>query len=443
MNFMKKIWASGVSEDSLPYLNRLMVYDDIDADRHLVDYEVLTLTAYHLQIMKQGIIPQHESIQILHALWEIYASSPDLDADLEDVHGNIEAMVLELAGDSGKNLRLFLSRNEQIQTDILLFTRDHLLKVALKCAATAEVITARREKVMGVMPGFTHYRQGMVISPVTYLDYMASIFFFRAKKILDVFKANETLPLGYGSGFGSLSGVNFQAVAAYLGLKKGDVNPMYEASHRGIDELNSIFELSLLMLDISRISQDFILMSGDEMPVFSLPTGFTTGSSLMANKRNPDFLEMIQGYAAEIAGRMTGGLMTLISKSSGYHRDFQIIKKNLMDSFLRVEDILDASAHFFAGVEFNREKSCSIVQNSSFATSNAQRLFLNGKTWKDSYAAVGEMLKSGQRLDEIAPEEIRSIDSEMIRELKSEIISIRDTMEKHYTDIMAEAHSKQ
>ncbi|MCL5880996.1 MAG: lyase family protein [Candidatus Thermoplasmatota archaeon] len=440
---MKKIWASGASGDSLPSLNRLMVDDDIDADRHMVDYEILALAAYHLQILKQGLIPRDESIRILHALAEIYSTEPDLNADLEDVHGNIEAMVLEKAGDSGKNLRLFLSRNEQIQTDILLFTRDHLLNIAWKCADIAEIILARRDKIKGVMPGYTHYRQGMAISSVTYMDYLSSLFYNRSKKLLDALHGNETLPLGYGSGFGSLSGVDFREVARSLGLKRGDENPMYLASQRGMDELNSIFQLSLVMLELSRISQDFILMSGDEIPVFSLPSGFTTGSSLMANKRNPDFLEMTQGYAAEIAGKISGVMMTLISKSSGYHRDFQIVKKDLLDAFFLLEDILEAAGHFFSGIEFNQNGSRTIVQNSSYATSNAHKLFSAGRTWKDSYGAVGEMVRNGQTLEEIDPEEIRSMNTDLVQGLKLEISDLKNSIEQNFLDIIAEARSTQ
>jgi argininosuccinate lyase len=440
---MKKIWASGASDDSLPYLNRLMVDDDIRTDRNMVDYEVLSLVAYHLQIMKQDLIPRYESVRILHALAEIYSTDPDLSADLEDVHGNVEAMVIEKAGVSGKNLRLFLSRNEQIQTDILLFTRHHLLNIAWECAGIAEIILAKRDEIKGVMPGYTHYRQGMAVSSVTYMDYLASIFYNRSKKMLDALHGNEILPLGYGSGFGSLSGVDFKEVASLLGLKRGDVNPMYLASQRGMDELNSIFQLSLMMLELSRISQDFILMSGDEMPVFILPAGFTTGSSLMANKRNPDFLEMTQGYAAEIAGKISGVIMTVISKSSGYHRDFQLVKKELVDSFLLAEDILAAAGRFFSGIEFNPKGSRSIVQNSSYATANAHKLFREGKTWKDSYSAVGEMVRNGKTLEEIDPEEIRSINNDLIHGLKTEIMDLKDSTMQHYLDIIAQARTVQ
>lgn len=440
---MRRIWAGGASADSLPYLDRIMVDDDIDADRHMVDYEILALAAYHLQIMKQGLIPRDESVQILHALAGIYSTHPDLDAGLEDVHGNVEAMVLEKAGEAGKNLRLFLSRNEQIQTDILLFTRDHLLNVAWQSAGIADIILAKREKIKGVMPGYTHYRQGMAISAVTYMDYLASIFYNRSKKIIDAFHDNENLPLGYGSGFGSLSGVDFREVAISLGLKRGDENPMYAASQRGINELDSIFQISLIMLELSRISQDFILLSGDEMPVFSLPPGFTTGSSLMANKRNPDFLEMTQGYTAEIAGKISGAMMAIISKSSGYHRDFQMIKKNLMDSFFTVEDILEAFGHFFTGIGFNQKEASRIVQNSSYATANALKLFREGNMWKDSYSAVGEMVRNGKTLKEIDPEEIRSITPDLIHELKSEISDLRTSTRQHYLRIIDESRSMQ
>ncbi|HKJ96632.1 MAG TPA: lyase family protein, partial [Thermoplasmataceae archaeon] len=178
-----------------------------------------------------------------------------------------------------------------------------------------------------------------------------------------------------------------------------------------------------LLLNISRISQDLIMFSGDEMPVFTLPEGFVTGSSLMANKRNPDFLEMVQGYTSEIIGKFNSLLGMVANKSSGYHRDFQISKKILVNIFQRVKMILDPLPDFFSGLTVNSGAAGLSIKNSSYATANAKAMFSLGASWKDSYSQVGKRILEGEKLDEIKPGSILSVDESDIRAVEDSVES--------------------
>lgn len=438
---MPKIWNGGASEDADPDLNRLMVDEDIRVDSRLLKYELLTLMAYHIQMSKQNIIPASDSANIARSLLEIYNNPITLDADLEDVHGNVEEQVMKNAGKSGENLRIFLSRNEQSHSDIVLYKRDMLIEIADLCLRIAASIKDRREETNGLMPGYTHYRQGMVISAATYMDYVSSIFLDLAEKSISKAEQAVVLPFGYGSGFGPLTNVDFNGVASLLGMTRPDANPMFLASKRGMDEIDLLFFLSEIMINFSRISQDLIIFSSDDLPLFALPSGFTTGSSLMANKRNPDFLEMVQGYTAQVMGHLNSALMIVINKSSGYHRDFQLTKKFAINSLETVYEILEKSIIFFKGLTFNTEFSRSVIKNSSYATANALTRFQSGMTWKEAYTSVGEAVRNGERLQDMPPSEFLTVTDGKINDLSNRISSVRKNIKDCVNRIIRDTES--
>lgn len=418
---MVKIWSGGASREGDNGIDDLMVGDDTDIDRSFVKYEAMTLLAYHIQVSRQKLIPSEDSRKILSSLVSAINEGITLSKELEDVHGNIEYYVLNKTGDSGKNLRLFLSRNEQIHTDILLFGKHELLGMAIMSAEISKALLDKRKTLDGVMPGYTHYRQGMVISLKSYFDYFASVFLESAVDLAATSERIRSVPFGYGSGFGSLSDADFGKVSELLGLEPETRNPQYLSLRRGMDEADLVYPLLKLLINVSRISHDLIMFSGDEMPIFKLPDGFVTGSSLMANKRNPDFLEVIQGYTSEAIGNFNSLMNMIANKSSGYHRDFQISKKIMVSIFRRVASILAPLPDFFSRIAVDPAQSRLLVKNSSYATANAKAIFSGGATWRDAYGNVGERILRGEKLDEIAPDDLITISEKDVESLISNI----------------------
>ena len=433
---MPKIWAGGASANSSRSLDRLMVEDDITVDRHLVRYEILVLLAYHIQIYREKIIPETESSRICSVLLDLYRAQPPLIAELEDVHGNVESAVLQKDRTAGGNLRIFLSRNEQSHSNIVLFRKERYLSIAKKCIEISSIITSRLDDFRGILPGYTHYRQAMPITSATYMDYAASIFLEESMRFLHAADGEGIFPFGYGSGFGSPIGVDADKIAQFFGMKHPPGNPIYYASNRGIEEADMLYSLSHLLIRISRLMQDLIVLSGDEAPIFRLPDGFTTGSSLMANKNNPDFLEMIQGYAGEMVGRLNASMTIAMNKSTGYHRDFQISKKLAIESVVLTEEILDRLCEFFASLELNPETAANVLQNAAYTTSNAVSLFRRGLSWKEAYAEAGRRVREGVILDEIPPGDRISTDEEKIAEARDMIAKAITSFEEHVTNII-------
>jgi argininosuccinate lyase len=272
----------------------------------------------------------------------------------------------------------------------------------------------------------------MPVAIRTYYDYIASVMVALSQETLEVTGSlMEESPFGYGSGFGSMSPVDFNAVAKSLGFKRHMENPIYGSFLRGMDDLDVIYVLEKAMISVSRIAQDMIVYSSGEHSFIKLPDGFTTGSSLMANKRNPDFLEMIQGYTSLALAGHTATASILENKSSGYHREFQISKDRTMDLLLTCEKIFRHFDTFLSQVIVDENEGKAAMDNSIFATGEAKKIFRSGKTWKESYRQVGDMIRSGQKFNAYDPPVFESVSNKILDDTSDAIEKLADGIRKN------------
>ena len=429
---IEKIWNGGASKDTGDDITDIMTAEDTIRDSLLLDYEVLSLLAYHIQIYNQSLIPEEDSKSILKSLLSLLHKSMVINPEFEDVHGYVEAMVGEISGKPYENLRIFLSRNEQSHTDIRMFQADHLLNISRLTLKVAETAHKKGMEASGSIPGHTHYRQAMPVAIRTYYDYIASVMVALSQETLEMTGSlMEESPFGYGSGFGSMSPVDFNAVAKSLGFKRHMENPIYGSFLRGMDDLDVIYVLEKTMISVSRIAQDMIVYSSGEHSFIKLPDGFTTGSSLMANKRNPDFLEMIQGYTSLALAVHTATASILENKSSGYHREFQISKDRTMDLLLTCEKIFRHFDTFLSQVIVDENEGKAAMDNSIFATGEAKKIFRSGKTWKESYRQVGDMIRSGQKFNSYDPPIFESVSNKILDDTSDAIEKLADGIRKN------------
>jgi argininosuccinate lyase len=437
---IEKIWSGGASEDTGNDITDIMTVEDTIKDSLLLDYEVLSLLAYHIQIYKQSLIPEEDSRSILKSLLSLLQKNVVINPEFEDVHGYVEAMVGEISGKPFENLRIFLSRNEQSHTNIRMFQADHLLNVSRLTLKIAETTHEKGMESSGSIPGHTHYRQAMPVAIRTYYDYIASVMVALSQETLELANSlMEESPFGYGSGFGSMSPVDFTAVVQSLGFERHMGNPIYGSFLRGMDDLGVLYVLEKAMISISRIAQDMIIYSSGEHPFIKLPDGFTTGSSLMANKRNPDFLEMIQGYSSMAIAGHTATASILGNKSSGYHRELQISKDRTMDSLLMCEKIFRHFNTFLSQVIVEEKEGKVAMENDIYATGEAYRIFSSGKTWKESYRKVGDMIRSGQKFNTYEPPIYEFVNKKILDEASEAIENFANTIRKNREAIVETA----
>jgi argininosuccinate lyase len=425
-----KIWSGSAAPESGNDAYRIMLEKDINVDKYLVSYEILSLMAYNLNIYKKSIIETSESKETLRELLSLYQKEVSLNPDLEDVHGNIESRAIEDTHGSAKNMRMFLSRNEQVHTDVNFFLMDMLVEYEKIIYNT--LLGMQSVKQNGIMPGYTHYRQGMPITFQTYMDFIKNIFVYNFNNIDSVINELREMPLGYGSGFGSMSDVDFGEVASYIDMKKDIKNPLFSFMLYSDNYIKVLSCISSFLIDISRIFQDMIIFSGDEMKIIELPAGYVTGSSLMPNKVNPDFLEIFQGYAAKSIALMNLLYSGTINKTTGYHRDFQISKDEILPFMIELKGVLNGFPELFSGIRFNKEASEKIIGNSIYATYNSKLNFSKNGNWKESYKMTGDMIKSGKTLKSYMPKDINTYDNfEFVKKIvENNIFSIDRGKEK-------------
>lgn len=434
-----KIWKGGASRADGPDLSSLMTREDNSIDQNLVDYEILGLLAYHIELAKAGVLPPKESGNIVSALLNLQDKSLAMTGDYEDVHSLVEDKVNSFTG-SGSNLRVFLSRNDQSHYDIRSFYLDSLLELSQKMVEICGKLHGTLGKSPGYMPGYTHYRQAMPLSISTYFDYLGAMFLeFSKEAILLYNKLSKYCPLGYGSGYGSAVKVDESSLARMLGFEEPYLNPVMGASYRGLDEVDIASYESKLMLFISRVAQDFILFSSDEFGFLKLPDGFTTGSSLMPNKRNPDFLEMLEGYASESLGVLTSAISILMNKGLGYHREFQLSKDKVIRFTGKVSEILDALHQMISSTGIDQDKSKKLVQNATNATMEAYGLFTSGTPWKEAYRIVGSKLVNGEKLGSFEPEPSTTLTDIAIEDVRKNVANLKKSRRELKLKIIKEA----
>lgn len=418
---MKRIWSGGISTEGGPELSELMTREDNSIDGLLVEYEIRGLIAYHIELSKSGVLKRDVSEHIIAGLIKLLDSGLKMEDGYEDVHSLVEDKLKEVTP-AGSNLRVFLSRNDQSHHDIRSLYIDALLEISLKLVDIADTLNVKFRDSAGFMPGYTHYRQAMPVSISTYFDYIATLLLqYSGDAMALSTKLSEFCPLGYGSGYGSAINVDLHSLATRLGYEKSYKNPVSGASTRGMDDLEVMFQVSRIMTFLSRIAQDFILFSSEEFGFLKLPDGYTTGSSLMPNKRNPDFLEMVQGYASESLGVLFSSFSIMINKETGYHREMQISKDSVISFLSRLVLILEAFNGLATGMSVDGMKSSELIENSTNATMEAFSLFTGGIQWKDAYVAVGNKLRNGEKINSHDPVPMLSDSPELSGELRKAI----------------------
>ncbi len=438
----KKIWSGGLSDESGPDLSGVLSTEDNKVDGHLVRYELLSLIAYHTELSKQGITSPHKFSGIMGALLDLYSKPPMMSNEFEDVHSMVQAKMGEKTNLSG-DLRIFLSRNDQVHTDIRMFYTDVLLDLSRQLLECAVSLKDNTKVVSGYMAGHTHYRQAMPVSFSTYFDHVSALLLELAEsasRLSSHFTGD--CPLGYGSGFGSPVPVEMDRVAVMLGFEHCFSNPLTGSSKRGSDDLEVAMLNARVFTSLSRIAQDLILFSSDEFGFIKLGKGYTTGSSLMPNKRNPDLLEMIQGYASEALGIVTTSLSVMMNKGSGYHREFQLSKDKVMTFSAQSPDILGAFAGLLGTIRIDASHAEDMVLNSTHATMDAYDAYSSGMDWKEAYTSTGEKLKAGRQISKHPPRDYSSTTKEMILKKMAEVDTIKEGRERIFLSVIDDAKSQ-
>ena len=368
----------------------------IDYDRRLYKQDIAGSIAHAKMLAKQGIISQEDAAQITQGLQTIETEIRDdkfpWDSALEDLHMNIESRLHTLIGSTAGRLHTARSRNDQVAVDLRLYTKTTIVELVkgLRGVQRALVDLAARHQDV-VMPGYTHLQRAQ---PVLFAHHMLAYFEMFQRDIgrfQDCHQRTDVMPLGSGA----LAGVAYQTdrefLAVELGFSKISANSMDAVSDRDF-VVEFLAAASVCMMHFSRMSEELVLWSSGEFGFIRLSDDFTTGSSIMPQKRNPDFAELARGKTGRVYGDLIGLLTTLKGLPLTYNRDLQEDKEGFFDAADTLTTTLDVFQGMLPGMKLNEERVSSLAGESQMlATDLADYLVGKGMPFREAHGIMREL----------------------------------------------------
>jgi argininosuccinate lyase len=394
---MSRLWDKGSPLDER--VLRYTAGEDHALDNRLVEYDVRASIAHAEMLHAQGLLPAADLDAIRRGLTEIAAEHARGEwrvlLEHEDGQTALENLLTARIGEAGKRVHLGRSRNDQVLTALRLYLRDAVdaLHAAASSAAQALDDLAAREKDVE-LPGYTHMQQAMPSSVALWAGGFAAELRDDMEGLQQVQRRLLKSPLGSAAGYGSPNlPIDREATRAKLGFSSAQ-NPVTAVQlSRGKAEAQLLFEISLVMQDVGRLASDLLLFYTQEFSFVELPDAFTTGSSIMPQKRNPDVFELIRGRSATAQACLIEVMGIVAKLPSGYQRDLQLIKVPLFRGVDLCLDTLAILAAALAGVKFRRDRIR--LDPSIHAAAQANELVVKeGISFREAYRRIGEKLKS-------------------------------------------------
>ena len=390
--------------------------ESISYDRRLYAYDIQGSIAHARMLGRQGIIPQPEADKIIAGLQQVKLEIEQgkfvFKTELEDIHMNIEARLTEIIGEAGARLHTGRSRNDQIATDERLYLRDECEQLAelLHNLQGALLALAQRHPDV-IMPGFTHLQHAQVVLFAHHLLAYVEMFERDRERLQDARQRINRLPLGVGAIAGSTLPLDRHAVAQELGFDELLYNSMDAVADR--DCLAEMLAcLAIIAMHISRFAEDIIVWYSQEFAFIEIGDAFTTGSSLMPQKKNPDVAELARGKTGRVYGHLLALLTTLKGLPLSYNRDLQEDKEGLFDAIDTVKHSLAVFTAMLASVKPRRERMLEAASDSFLmATDLAEWLVRQGLPFREAHHQVGRFvaacLARGQQLHEASLEQMQ------------------------------------
>ena len=411
-----KLWAGRFQKETDSLVNDFN--SSVSFDARMYREDIAGSIAHAAMLGKQGIIEEHEAEKIIDGLKAILA---DIDAggvefsdDNEDIHMNMEVMLTNRIGDTGKRLHTARSRNDQVAVDFRLYVKKQIPVIIGMILDLEKVLLKKAEaNLETVMPGYTHLQRAQ---PTTFAHYMmayANMLKRDVTRFEDCLERMDECPLGAGALATSTYPVDRFQTAGALGFRKPVDNSMDAVSDRDY-AIEFLSACSLLMMHLSRFSEEIILWCSWEFKFIELDDAYSTGSSIMPQKKNPDVAELVRGKT----GRVYGSLITLLTVMKGlplaYNKDMQEDKECVFDAIDTVEMCLPVFAAMLDTLTV-RPKNMARAASGGFinATDCADYLVRKGMPFRDAYMIVGRLvnmcIKSGDTLDTLPLKDFQSV----------------------------------
>jgi len=393
-----KLWEKSTKVDQ--EIERFTIGKDAEMDLFLAKYDVLGSMAHITMLESIGLLTKVELDQLLVELKKIYKLAEDdqfeIEEGIEDVHSQVELILTRNLGGTGKKIHSGRSRNDQVLLDLKLFTRSAIRDVFSETKELFDVLLEQSERYKSVlMPGYTHLQIAMPSSFGLWFGAYAESLIDDLQVLLSAFKVCNRNPLGSAAGYGSSFPLNRQMTSDLLGFDGLNYNVVYAQMGRGKMERTVAFALASIAGTISKLAFDSCLFTSQNFGFIKLPAQFTTGSSIMPHKKNPDVFELTRAKCNRIQNlpqQITGIIGNL---PSGYFRDLQIIKEIFIPSFSELLDCLKMTSAMMSQIEVNTHILDDDKYLNIFSVEEVNNRTLSGTPFRDAYKEVGLEIEAG------------------------------------------------
>ncbi len=413
---MAQLWGGRFTKET-----DQLVYNfnaSITFDLKFYKQDIAGSIAHVTMLAKQGILTEQERDDIIRTLQEIQADVESgklvITSEYEDIHSFVEANLIDRLGDTGKKLHTGRSRNDQVALDMRLYTRDEVLHTdALLEELLQTILKIMEENTETIMPGFTHLQKAQ---PITLAHHMGAYFemFKRDRlRLHDIYERMNYCPLGSGA----LAGTTYPLDRAYSAKLLGFYGPTLN-SMDGVSDRDYLIEYlsacATIMMHLSRFSEEIIIWNSNEYQFVEIDDAYSTGSSIMPQKKNPDIAELVRGKT----GRVYGALMSLLTTMKGiplaYNKDMQEDKELSFDAIDTVKGCIALFNGMLATMKFNKDRMRSSA-NKGFtnATDAADYLVKHGVPFRDAHGIIGKIvlycIDKGIAIDDMSLDELKAI----------------------------------
>ena len=434
-----KLWGGRFTKEENQLVHNFN--ESLSFDQRFYHEDIQGSMAHVTMLAKQGIVSEEDKEAILEGLKgieeDIESGKLEFTKEHEDIHSFVEAHLISRIGEAGKRLHTGRSRNDQVALDMKLYCRGEVLEInGLTKRLMEELLKRMEENLETYMPGFTHLQKAQPVTLAHHLGAYFEMFYRDRLRLHDLYERMNYCPLGSGALAGTTYPLDREYTASLLDFYGPTFNSMDSVSDRDyVIELLSV--LSLIAMHLSRFSEEIIIWNSNEYGFVEIDDAYSTGSSIMPQKKNPDIAELVRGKA----GRVYGALMSMLTTMKGiplaYNKDIQEDKELTFDAIDTVKGCLALFTGMLSTITFHKEvMESSAKKGFTNATDAADYLVKHGVAFRDAHGIIGQMvlycIEKDKAIEELSLEEFQAISPVFDNDIY-EAVSLKTCVEKRNT----------
>ena len=411
-----KLWGGRFTKSTDSFTDHF--HSSISFDQRMYKEDITGSIAHAAMLGRQGVIPAEDSELLQKTLKEllddIESGKVEFDEKAEDIHMNIETMLIERIGDVGKRLHTGRSRNDQVALDIRMYNKEQIIDIKKLLLELIKALNGIAEaNINTIMPGYTHLQRAQPVTLAHHVLAYCEMFKRDIDRLDDTYRRTNVMPLGSGARAGTTYPLDRQYVCDALGFDSISLDSMDGVSDRDFC-VELLSNLSMVMMHLSRFCEEIILWSSHEFKFVELDDAYSTGSSIMPQKKNPDMAELIRGKTGRVYGHLMGSLTMMKGLPLAYNKDMQEDKESVFDAVDTVKMCLPVFTSMIKTAVFNKDNMYNAAKGGfTNATDAADWLVKNGVPFRDAHAILGQLvlycINNNTSLEDLSLDEFKAI----------------------------------